>query len=149
MVASMPPKIGFSFSFFLATNAILLLINFHYSFFISFFEDISPIPKLFILSLSFLFHESSNKKQFLKVTLKQQTDYLYPNLIPKQYFYFTFPFFDVSQTGSFVYHFRPRDFFMAFCKRKQYLLTLIFQTENIINAHQPLVSLHSGDFTFR
>ena len=53
--ASMPPNIDFSFSFFLATNIILFLINFHYSYFLLDTDAalhiackaISSIPKLF------------------------------------------------------------------------------------------------------
>ena len=109
----MSPNIGFSFFFALATSVILFLINFHYSFFLLdtdaalhiAYKAISPIPKLSILNLSFSFHESSNKKEFLKVTPKQQTDYLFKQLpmsksIPKHYFYFTFLFFDLSQTEN-------------------------------------------------
>ena len=66
------------------------------------YKAISPIPKLSILSLSFSFHESSNKKEFLKAARKQQTDYLFKQLpmsksILKHYFYSTFLFFDLSQ----------------------------------------------------
>ena len=153
----MPPNIGFSFSFFLATNVLLFLIKFHY-YFILLDTDatlhiaskaISPIPKLFHTQPVF---SVLWKKEFSKVTLKQQTNYylinyLFPNLIPKHYFYFTFPFFDLSQIRSFVYDFRPRDFFTVFFKRKKrYLLMAIFQTENVIKLH---TSHWCFKFTFR
>ena len=106
-----PPNIGFSFSFFLATNVLLFLIKFHY-YFILLDTDatlhiaskvISPIPKLFHTQPVF---SVLWKKEFSKVTLKQQTDYylinyLFPNLITKHYFYFTFTFFDLSQMKVF------------------------------------------------
>ena len=44
--------------------------------------------------------------------------HLCPNLIPKHNFSFTFYFFNLSQTRSFVYHFRPPDSFTVFLKRK-------------------------------
>ena len=83
--ASMPPNIGFSFSFFLATNVIVFLINFHYSFFLLdtdaaldiTFKAISPITKLFHTQLVFSVSWKFKQKGILKVTLKQQTnDYL-------------------------------------------------------------------------
>ena len=110
---SMPPNIGFSFSFFLATNVILFLINFHYSFFL-----LDTDTPLHVASKPFL--QSRNYREF---TLKQQTDYylinyLCPNLVPKHYCYFIFPFFDLSQARSFVHHFRLRDFFTVFFQMK-------------------------------
>ena len=52
-----------------------------------------------------MFHESSNKEEFLKVTVKQQTDYylinyLCPNLIPKYYLYFTVKYSSMSTEDS-------------------------------------------------
>ena len=152
MVFSMLPNIGFNFSVILATNVILFLINFHYTFFLLHTDAalhiackaISPIPKLF--HTLFPFHESSNRKKIFKVTLKQQTDYylinyLCPNIIPKYYFYFTFPFFDLSQTRSSVYHFRPLDFFTVFFNQKMVPPNGYFSNRiHYQAAHQPLVS---------
>ena len=132
MVAFIPLCLLIRLCLHLASNVILFLINFHYSFFLLETDAavhisckaISPIPKLFHTHpLSFPFHESSNKKEFLEVTFKQQTEYylinyLCPSLIPKHYFHFTFTFVDLSQTRYFVYHFRLRDFFAVFFKPK-------------------------------
>ena len=66
---------------------------------------------------------------------------LCPNLIPKRYFYFHFLFFDLCQTRSFVYHFRPRDFFTFFFKQKTVPPNGHFSNgKHYQAAHQPLVS---------
>ena len=92
-----------------------------------------------ILNLSCPFHESSNEKRFLKVTLKNQTgDYLIkscPNRIPKTLFLFYFSLYWSFSKPVFHLSLRPSDIFKFFCKQKTVPLMVIFQTENIIKLH--------------
>ena len=137
--ASLSPNIGFSFSFFLATNVILFLINFHDSFFLLDIDAvlyitckaISPISKLFHIEPVFMFHESSNKEEFLKFTLKQQTDYylinyLCPNLIPKYYLYFTVKYSSTSTNDSIASNSWLTCYHVAAKTRENFHLKIIF-----------------------
>ena len=59
-------------------------------------------------------------------------NYLCLNLILKLYFYFTFPFFDLSQTRSFVYHFKPNESLRSW-EVKEYRIFYIFQNNRAVN----------------
>ena len=127
MVASMPPCLLISASAFPSSLLPLLAKPFLQS------------RNYFILSQSFLFHESSNKKEFLKVTLKQQTDYylinyLCPNQIPK-HFFLLFPFLIFLKPGLSFITSDLETSLRFFSNEKRYLLMVIFQTENIIKLY--------------
>ena len=123
---SMPPNIGFNFSFFLTNSVMLFLINFHYSFFLLDTDVVLHIGCKTIFSIPKLFHTQP-------VLLFNQL------LMFKSYSKTLFLFY-----VSLFWFFSNQVFRLSL--QTTWLLYSFFQTKNIIKLHSSRWCLN---FTFR
>ena len=106
---SMPPNIGFNFSFFLTNSVMLFLISFHYSFFLLDTDAVLHIGCKTIFSIPKLIHTQPVLLFNQILMFKSYSKTLFSFYVSLSWF-FSNQFFRLSL--------RPCDFFTVFFKRK-------------------------------